>query len=90
MRCQSPVAPAYWRNETSGALRRAVRAYLEGELLSSDDIVLLRAYLRQWIGSDVWRGDAVAALRLRVDSLCDRATLAAWLADADDAGVDPL
>ena len=83
------TVPGYWRHETSGRLRPAVMRFLEGGELSTDDIGLLRAYLRQWIESDVWRG-GVDDLRGRIDGLVCRATITDWIDDAIERGADPL
>jgi hypothetical protein len=91
--------PGYWTNEVSGVLQPAVRAYLRGGELSDDHALLLRAYLRQWIGSPVWDANPYAtpqerdwlqALRARVDGLHGREAFAQWLADAEAGGIDPL
>jgi hypothetical protein len=90
--------PGYWINETSGVLAPAVKRYLDGELEMAD-IPVIRAYLRQWIGSSVWdenpHQDAdsarqLANLRSRVDTISTRPDLDAWLNTAIDMGMDPL
>jgi hypothetical protein len=90
--------PGYWINETSGVLVPAVKRYLEGEVEMAD-IPVIRAYLRQWIGSSVWdenpHQDAVGAkeladLRSRVDTIATRADIDGWLNTAIDMGMDPL
>jgi hypothetical protein len=50
----SPDAPKYWRQETSGRLEGPIMRYLEGKLMSTEDITLIRLYLRQWIDSPAW------------------------------------
>jgi hypothetical protein len=82
--------PGYWMHESTGALRPAVEAYLRGEDLTPEEIAALRAYLRQWISAPVWRGDDVDRLRRLVDSVVSRPTLTAWLAAAEEIGIDPL
>jgi hypothetical protein len=82
--------PGYWMSETSGVLRPAVEAYLLGEAMTGEQIAALRAYLRQWIGSDVWEGDVIEILRAGIYTLTDRAAIERWLAVATDAGIDPL
>ena len=61
-------APGYWMNETSGKLRPSIEALILGVPLSTEDVVAIRDYLRQWIGAD-WQGDEVADLRRRVELL---------------------
>lgn len=81
-------APGFWFHETSGVLRPAVEDYLFGRDLSAEQIALLRAYLRQWIETPVWR--RAHELRRRIDSLVDRAAIDRWIADAVKLGLDPL
>lgn len=47
-------APGYWMDETSGVLRPAVEAYLHGRDMTPEEIVAMRAYLRQWIMATTW------------------------------------
>lgn len=91
--------PGYWMHETSGVLRPAVMAYLTGAELQPDQVAALRAYLRQWIMAPAWDrlpgGDTAARvwlgeLRARIDHLVDRESIAGWLAEALDGGIDPL
>ena len=82
--------PGYWMNETSGALRPAVAAYLNGDPMTLADVAAMRAYLRQWISSPDWIGPAIGPLRDAIDGIVDRETIRAWLEAADDAGCDPL
>jgi hypothetical protein len=90
--------PGYWINETSGVLVPAMERYLAGELRHKD-IPVIRAYLRQWIGSSVWddnpHQDAngaqnLADLRSRVNAIQTRDDIDAWLQTATDMGLDPL
>lgn len=81
--------PHYWADETSGVLRPAVEAYLNGWPMTPQHIAALRAYLRQWIAG-AWCGDAVPDLRSRIDSLTSRDAISRWLDDALDPGIDPL
>lgn len=83
--------PLFWRDEQSGVLAPAVGRYLSGEPLSTNDIALLRVYLRQWICSPVWQcDDDIAALRDMADSITSRAQIALWLDRALQIGIDPL
>jgi hypothetical protein len=83
-------APGYWRNETSGVLRPAIVAYLEGDELAPAEIAAIRAYLRQWIMAPGWDGPAVDELRRQVDELTSRQAIKAWLHHALNEGIDPL
>jgi len=86
-------------HETSGVLRPAVVAFLEGAELTPEHIAMLRAYCRQWIGADVWdqnphMGETerawLAAMRADVDKLTTRAAISHWLCRATEQGLDPL
>lgn len=91
--------PGYWRYETSGKLKPAVEAYLEGRALREDHIAALRAYLRQWIMAEVWDQNphaddddrwALAELRRHINDLTTREIIERWITWAIDEGYDPL
>jgi hypothetical protein len=50
--------PRFWMEETSGALADAVETYMRSEPLSTDQIELVRIYLRQYLERAVLSGDA--------------------------------
>jgi hypothetical protein len=77
-------------NETSGILRPAVEAYLQGDAMTNGQIAAMRAYLRQWINASVWTGREVRFLRKAIDDLTSREAISSWLAIAEQAGIDPL
>ena len=52
-----PDAPKFWMWETSGVLRPAIMAYIDGHTLTAAQCATMRAYLRQWVGSPVWGND---------------------------------
>jgi hypothetical protein len=79
--------PGYWMNETSGKLAPVVEKYLRGEVLTTDEVAIMRAYLRQWIAGDF---QGVDHLRLRVGRLTTTRMIREWLKDAEDIGIDPL
>jgi hypothetical protein len=95
-----PAPPGYWMNETGGQLGQAIHRYLDGRELSNQDVALIRLYIQQWIGSEVWdwnphldeegraqlAGLREAALRF----LTDRKAIDAWIELATELGVDPL
>lgn len=83
-------APGYWMNERSGVLRPAVEAYLNGKPMTDEQIAAMRAYLRQWIDAPCWKGPAVAFLRATIHCLTSRHNIVAWLAIAEEEGIDPL
>jgi hypothetical protein len=85
--------------ETSGVLRPAIAAYLNGAPMTEADIAAMRAYLRQWIGAPVWDTNPhagpewrawLARMRARIDELTSREAIGAWLDDAIDNAIDPL
>jgi hypothetical protein len=91
--------PGYWMHETSGVLRPAVMAYVNGWPMTAQQIGALRAYCRQWIMADVWdanphEGDKekawLAEMRADVEKLTTRAAISSWLRRATDGGLDPL
>lgn len=82
--------PGYWMHETSGVLRPAVEAYLNGWPMTDAQIAALRGYLRQWIAAPVWRGADVDELREWIDGLTSRAAIKRWLDYAERCGIDPL
>ncbi len=78
--------PGFWMYETTGVLRPAIIALLDGADLTPEHIAALRAYLRQWVAG--FRG--VDDLRARVDSLTTKAAIDSWINDAIETGIDPL
>jgi len=85
------AAPGYWMNETTGVLKPAVMAYLDGLPLELAQVGALRAYFRQWVASPAWMlSPELEALRAGVDGITDRAGVDAWLNAAENLGMDPL
>ena len=95
------VGPYYWRDEESGILKGAIEAYLDNRLhktaISPADCDLVRAYLCHWILAPVWDTNPYAdskpvlqKLREDVGHLTDADSIARWIMDALDAGIDPL
>jgi hypothetical protein len=91
--------PGYWMNETTGVLRPAVMAYLEGVMMSDKQVAAVRAYLRQWIMSDMWDQNPsidpearqwLRGLRSRIDGLVDEDSIRKWARDALEGGIDPF
>jgi len=85
------MLPGYWMAETSGVLRPAIEAYLSGAAMPDDQIVAMRAYLRQWIAAPGWSSSSqLYLLRRSIDDLTTRERIASWLVVALDIGIDPL
>jgi hypothetical protein len=93
--------PGYWMDETGsgGMLRESMIRLIVGEELSPHHIRYIRAYLRQWIMSDLWDTNPeidpdgvaeLARLRAGVDGLTSRAAIHEWLMQAMAFGIDPL
>ena len=86
-----PRAPRFWQYETTGVLRPVVEAYLNGKELDAAAVLVMRAYLRQWIQSPVWHGgDELERLRTSLETIRNRRDISAWLYDALEEGLDPL
>jgi hypothetical protein len=78
-------------DETSGALRPAVEAYLNHEPMTEEQIAAMRAYLRQWMDWYGWLpGAYLDELRESIDDLTSAAAITKWLDLAIDNGIDPL
>lgn len=96
----SALAPKYWMSEVSGILRPVVRAYLNNpESLNDHDVIVLAAYLDQWVASPVWDMNpshdeislqALAFLRESVKRIRTPRDVSNWLRAALVHGIDPL
>jgi hypothetical protein len=90
------LGPRYWKDETSGKLAAAVTHYLTGEALQQTEVLLIRAYLWQWIDAPIWNfnphgaGSDLDSLRAGINSIASASHISHWLARALDAGIDPL
>jgi hypothetical protein len=89
-RFANDALPGFWMHEKSGELEPAIWALLECAPITDRQIVLIRAYFRQWIMAPNWQGPAVKGLRARIDGLTSRKAIDDWLTDALKAGIDPL
>jgi hypothetical protein len=95
----SAAAPNYWCYETGGELRPAMQRYLDSQPLTRQDIDIIRAYLRQWIGSAVWDRNPyanaesktrLARLRASIEDLVTVKSIRRWIDAATAEGLDPL
>jgi len=82
--------PGFWMNETSGVLRPAIETYLDGGNLPPEQVVTMRAYLRQWIDAPGWLGPEVEQLRSEIDGLTSHSAIKNWINQASELGIDPL
>jgi hypothetical protein len=87
---EQPTPPAYWTSEQSGVLRPAIEAYLCGRPLTTMQIAGIRAYFKQWIGSEVWAGPGIEVLRTLAETIRTRVDIDRWVRMADKEGLDPL
>jgi len=86
-----PRAPKFWQHETTGVLRPVIEAYLNGKELDPAQVLVMRAYLRQWIQSPVWYGgEELERLRTSLEAIQTRRDISAWLDAALEEGFDPL
>jgi hypothetical protein len=85
--------------ETSGVLRPVIEGYLNHEPMSPDHIIIMRAYLRQWIRATIWDRNPhagakekawLAGMRDDVDELTSHAAITRWLRLAEEQGLDPM
>jgi hypothetical protein len=94
----APQPPKYWTFEPR-ELGVAVHAYMAGKDLTVRDVLLMRAYLRQWVDSPVWEGypyetdggrQWLAELRERVRAIASRDDIAQCLSIMTARRMDPL
>jgi hypothetical protein len=91
--------PKYWMNETTGVLRPAIMALVDGSTLTQAQLATLRGYFHAWLDSPVWdqnptadESDKVwlAARRAEIDGLTDREKVESWVDALIASGMDPL
>jgi hypothetical protein len=88
--------PGYWMHETSGVLKPVVQRYLEDRAtMTLRDVAIMRAYLVQWFGSDVWEQNPHGAaglpeLRAEAERIRTAEDVEACIGRAVDMGMDPL
>ena len=84
------VEARFWMSETSGQLRPAVEAYLRGEPMTHLQVAAIRAYLRQWMAPDAWKGPMIDPLRTKIEEITSRDDIDRWVKLADAASIDPF
>lgn len=82
--------PGFWMNETTGVLAPVVTAYLNRATLTEDQVRIMKAYLAQWIGADVWMGPEIDELRRLAAAIDNEKAIDDWILKAIDSGLDPL
>ncbi len=81
--------PRFWMEETTGALHDAVDTYMSGEQLSSEQLDLIKIYLRQYIERAVLAGDANRKQLLqKVDRLRTTADVEAFADELSEYGAE--
>ena len=83
--------PGYWMYEIGEQLKPAVVAYLNNLPLTSRQVAVIRAYLKQWIEADGWSPTfGLTRLRSSVNEIQTQADIRAWLSQAEEESIDPL
>jgi hypothetical protein len=93
--------PLNWRDEITGALPRAVNAYLnhriDGTPLNAEDLELVRRFMEHYINAPCWNhmddsemAAELAALRKDVRTLKTAEEMGAWIGRCLDVAIDPL
>jgi hypothetical protein len=91
MKNTAQTTPGYWMHETGEELQPAVVAYLNDLPLTSRQVALIRAYLRQWIEVDGWApSSALVRLRSSVNEIQTPQDICAWISQAEEEGIDTL
>jgi hypothetical protein len=88
----APQPPKYWTFEPP-ELSVAVQAYTAGKDLTVRDVLLMRAYLKQWVDSPAWGDEGLqwlAELRERVRAIASRDDIAQALSIMTALRMDPL
>ena len=80
--------PRYWA--MSGVFQPSVEAYLKDLEMTPEQIVAMRAYLRQWMEKGNWLGESVGDLKAMARRIKTQADIDKWLDLALREGIDPL
>lgn len=87
--------PLYWRDESSGKLKKAIEQYCywaAGESDRKPDLSqfhLIKGYFRYWINAPCWKGN-IAELNKQLESIETVEELEPWLNNCLVEGIDPL
>ena len=86
-----PAPPYFWMEEQTGALAPVVAAYMNGDPLDREQIVLIRQYLRQYLERAVLTGDANRRLLLaRVEKLRSAREVERLAEELAEWGIEPF
>jgi hypothetical protein len=80
--------PPYWHQKPDESLPVAVKAYLLGETLNLEQVLLIREYLTEWMDPSYWVG--VDELREDVHLINSQEDIDLWIEAALDKGIEPL
>lgn len=81
--------PRFWMEETSGALNEAVDAYMNGEKLTTEQLNVIKLYLRQYIERAVLSSDANKKLLLsKIDKLKTTADVERYADEISEYGAE--
>jgi hypothetical protein len=79
--------PNHWMDESTGVLRPVVEAYLSGQRLSAEQLLVMRAYLHQWM-EEPWKTPMLDVLRTQIGDIATQEDLDRWVARALEADID--
>jgi hypothetical protein len=81
--------PRFWMEETTGALNEAVDTYMNGEKLSTEQLDLIKLYLRQYVERAVLSSDANKKLLLsKIDKLKTTADVERYADELSEYGAE--
>jgi hypothetical protein len=87
--------PLYWRNEQSGVLAAAVKAFIQ-KRAAADQLKLVAQYIEYYIHAPCWNqaatcfADELAHLRESSKSLLNEHDIFVWIFKALEIGIDPF
>jgi hypothetical protein len=84
------ITARFWTSEVTGQLRPAVEAYLTAAPMTPRQVAVIRAYLRQWMAPDSWRGPLIDPLRTKLEEITTREDINRWVKLAEQANIDPF
>ena len=86
-----PAPPYFWMEEQSGALAPVVNTYMNGELLTVQQLGLLRQYLRQYLERAVLTGDAKRQLLIdRLAKMRSAREIERFAEELAEYGIEPF
>ena len=83
--------PHFWMTEQTGRLGDVIERYFQGERLSADDLLVIKAYLQQYLERAMLTADARRdRLLQRLATLRTRREIERFADDIADFGVEPF